>query len=408
LSALALAALLAQCRREPHPDASAGNGPALAAKLIAAADAELPDLAGRATYEILKAASTEDLAGVLDHWLREPASRAGSTAFRHALRHFAASAPQEASAWLRQKARNHGRLRNGIGEVLPVLALKAPAAMPALAADMPTAPLQMAVWRAFAAGHPAQALSAWRQAGKVPEPDPSEESPEESSFSELLRAAIQSDPAAVAAWMAAQPDAAALMARHRSLLVSAWVFKDAPAALQWGMNAPASTGIVPTTWAEDCQRNVPTQRTDWMRQMAAMLPPGRVRSMLLENAARFDGRKDRPAAANWVSQLTLPADIEAARLGLKKADEVALDSGFIMPAPTDPIVSYVTERSVLGLPETFAWASRLDAAGMRQRALFAAARLWASRDRRAAESAAAALTRQDDRAAAEAGLNAGP
>lgn len=390
---------LSQCRRSSPPPTSTPTTDVSA--LLNAVDDALPELAGRRFYEVLRAKTDNELFDDLDTLLMQSADTRSRLAAGHVLRHLAARSAERTGAWV---AANGGRCKplwNALEMVLPVLALKAAATLPGIAATLPDAWMRQAVWRSFATTQPTQALNAWRDQAQpqIIWPDA------EDAMRELLNAASQTDPGAVAEWLAAQPDGGALLEKWQVHFLSTWCLRDAPSVLAWCLQNGAKAGLNASSWAAKCAEHVPSARTDWMRQMAVMLPAGSTRALLLERAALFEGKKDLSAAQAWVAELTDTADREAAQRGLKAAAVVELPSGFVVPGDGDEWVRYVEERAALGLPETFAWARAIEnAPGLREKALFAAARLWTCKDEAAAAAAVNALERESDRAAATAGL----
>lgn len=390
---------LSQCRRSTPPPASTPTTDLTA--LLNAVDDALPELAGRRFYEVLLAKSENELFADLDTLLMPSAETRSRLAAGHVLRHLAARSTERTGAWVAANGERCKPLWSSLDMVLPVLALKAPSKLPGIAAMLPEPWMRQAVWRVFAKAQPALALNAWmdQTQQQIIWPDA------EDAMRELLNAASQTDPEAVAQWLAAQPDGGALLEKWQVHFLSTWCLRDAPCALAWCLQSAAKAGLNVSSWAAKCAEHVPTARTDWMRQMAVMLPMGITRALLLERAALFDGKRDLSAAQAWVAGLTDAADREAAQQGLQKATVVELPSGFVVPSDGDEWVRYVEERAVLGLPGTFAWAKAIEnAPGLREKALFAAARLWARKDDAAAAAAVNVLERESDRTAAMAGF----
>lgn len=399
LPLMGLTLLLGAC--EKRREASPGPTPELQRHLESlrtAIDPRFPHLVSRGLLAEMHRQPVEQLPAMLTALLSKNAATVIDAALlEHLLVRLTTQNPEVAAEWMLAHSQS-SRWQAAAFAALPILAIKAPQTVPTVAGKLPQVATRQLAWRCLAEVNPSFALDALRQ---QTQPDP--ELPDDDAWRDLIHHASRVRPKEVADWMIRQPDARELLDKWRFAVLSNWTLRDAPAALDW-MLAPANRPHLSLDeWLKDVS-NVPVFRVDWMQAMIPVMPASVHRGRLVAKTAHILAQKSPETARQWSAALSSSADQEAARRGLMEAAQEGLPNDLILPAADDGIVRYVEARTALGFEATFAWAAKLDAVGLRHRALHAAARFWATKDRAAAEAAVAALTNESDRRAATVGM----
>ena len=395
-----LAFLLSSCG-ERKPDSRSDSLPDAIhhlQSLRAAVDAVFPHLMSRRLQAEMERLPVEKLPDLLNAMLlSDRVDATDSALLEHLLVRLSVHQPDLAARWIQDHAQMP-RLQAAVLASLSILAINSPKAALDAAYKLPEAVLRQQAWRSVAEEHPSVVLDALVRR-TMNDPGWSNED----TWRDLIHHASRTKPKDVADWMTRQGNARELLDKWRFALLSNWTMSNAPEALDW-MLAPANHSLLSfDDWLKDVT-NVPVLHTDWMQEMLPKVPPGPHRAKLVATTVRTLARKDTVEAERWTANLSTSADQEAARRGLDEAAQEGLPNDLILPSEGDGIVRYVEARAALGLEATFTWAAKLDAPGLRHRALHAAARLWAAENRLAVEKAIAALTNETDRRAAEAGL----
>jgi hypothetical protein len=363
-----------------------------------ATDAEFPHFVSLRLQATLEHLPLEQLPPLLNSLLLSDKPVARDVAlFQHLLVTLSVYRSDLAELWIR----NHilpSRHQAALMASLSVLAIKAPEAVLSIADTFQEVFLRQHAWRSVAEEHPSSALDAL-QRRTVADPDWEDED----VWRELINHASHTHPKQVADWMTRQPNARELLSKWRFNVISAWTMLNAPEALDWVLDPDHQSVLSFDDWLKEAV-SVPVLRTDWMQEMFPRVPPGPHRAKLVATTARMLAQKDAKKAEQWVASLPSSADQAAGKRGFDEQAQEGLPNDLILPAEGDGIVRYVEARIVLGHEATFAWAAKLDAVGLRHRALHAAARLWACKDRLAVDKAIAELTNETDRRAADAGL----